>query len=58
MENTKNMTIKIGLTDYVSVNQIQLYILKSKKIRLSKKAILSWIINKTKIELLKNDTKI
>jgi hypothetical protein len=58
MENSKNMTIKIGLIDYVSINQIQLFILKSKKIRLSKKAILSWIINSTKIKILKNDTKI
>ena len=57
MENTKNISIKIGLIDYVSINQIQLFILKSKKIRLSKKAILGWLINKAKIELLKNATK-
>jgi hypothetical protein len=53
MENTKNMSIKIGLIDYVSMNEIQVYILKKRKLKISKKNLLGWIIQKAKIEILK-----
>lgn len=53
MENTKNMTIKIGLIDYVSMNEIQVYLLKKRKLKISKKNLLGWIIQKTKNEMLK-----
>ena len=53
MENTKNMTVKIGLIDYISINQLQLFLLKNRKMKLSKKALLGWIIQKAKNKLMK-----
>jgi hypothetical protein len=40
----KNKTLKIGLSSYMLLEELRLYMMKNKKITISKKGLLEWLI--------------
>lgn len=49
----KDMTVKISMNDYILLESLRLHVAKKRKIAISKKGMLSYILRKTHQELVK-----
>ncbi|MEY3499644.1 MAG: hypothetical protein RL308_1313 [Bacteroidota bacterium] len=47
------MSVKITNGDYIQLEELRVYLFKNKGVKLSKRALLAWIISKAKNEIIK-----
>lgn len=47
------MSVKITNGDYLQLEELRIYLFKNKEVKLSKRALLGWIITKAKNDIIK-----